>query len=383
MTPEPKHPPIVPSYGAATLADLSSSVLASLDPDSAEAESQNVLGLPPAQQACMLIVDGLGWDLLRDHPAVAPFLSELARNSRPITAGFPATTVTSLGSICTGRPPGQHGILGYQTIIPGENRLLNGLRWDSRVDPRQWQPQPTIYERATAAGIAAVHVAQGSFRGTGLTIATMRGAEFRPADSMGALAAQAAASIWENGRALVTAYHGDLDGTGHVFGVGSEAWYNQLAHVDKLAEQMAGALPSGTVMYVTADHGMVDVGADDRLDVDTAPELRDGLALLGGEPRARHLYARPGAAGDVLAAWREVLGDRAWVLPRDEAIKEGWFGPVDAGMADRIGDVVAAPAGCLALVATQAEPRESKLVGMHGSLTSSEQFVPALAFTAT
>ena len=78
-----------------------------------------------------------------------------------------------------------------------------------------------------------------------------------------------------------------------------------------------------------------------------------------------------------------MLGDRAWVLSKDEAIKEGWFGPVEPAMAERIGDVIAAPAGNLALVATEAEPRESKLFGMHGSLTSAEQFVPALAFTAT
>ena len=380
MTPEPRQLPIVPSYGAATLADLSSSLLASLDPEAPSA--QNVLGLPPARRACLLIVDGLGWELLRDHPAAAPFLSELARNSRPITAGFPSTTVTSLGSICTGRPPGQHGILGYQVAIPGENRLLNGLRWDARVDPLQWQPLPTVYERATAAGIAAVHVAQGSFRGTGLTVATMRGADFRPANSMGALAAQGATALRENDRAFVTVYHGDLDGAGHVFGVASDAWYNQLAHVDKLAEQLAGALPSGTMLYVTADHGMVDISADDKFDVDAHPELRSGLALLGGEPRARHLYARRGAAADVLATWREVLGDRAWVLPRDEAISEGWFGQVDAAMTSRIGDVVAAAGGSLALVATQAEPRESRLVGMHGSLTPAEQLVPALMYAA-
>jgi len=380
MTPEPRHLPIVPSYGAAALADLSSSLLASLDPEAPSA--QNVLGLPPTRRACLLIVDGLGWELLRDHPAAAPFLSELARNSRPITAGFPSTTVTSLGSICTGRPPGQHGILGYQVAIPGENRLLNGLRWDASVDPLTWQPLPTVYERATAAGIAAVHVAQGSFRGTGLTVATMRGADFRPANSMGALAAQGATALRDNDRAFVTVYHGDLDGAGHVFGVASDAWYNQLAHVDKLAEQLAGALPSGTMMYVTADHGMVDISADDKFDVDAHPELRSGLALLGGEPRARHLYARRGAAADVLATWREVLGDRAWVLPRDEAISEGWFGQVDAAMTSRIGDVVAAAGGSLALVATQAEPRESRLVGMHGSLTPAEQLVPALMYAA-
>jgi hypothetical protein len=135
-------------------------------------------------------------------------------------------------------------------------------------------------------------------------------------------------------------------------------------------------------MYVTADHGMVDISPDDKFDVDAHPELRSGLALLGGEPRARHLYARRGAAADLLATWRDVLGDQAWVMSRDEAIKEGWFGPVDPAMASRIGDVVAAPAGSFALVATKAEPRESALLGMHGSLTPSEQLVPALLYTA-
>src|ERR1700759_238606 len=136
MTPEPRHPPILPSYGAAALADLSSSMLASLDPGAPE--SQNVLGLPSTRRACLLIVDGLGLELLRDHPAATPFLSELARNSRPITAGFPATTVTSLSSLCTGQPPGQHGMLGYKVLVPGEDILLNALRWDSRIDPQRW-----------------------------------------------------------------------------------------------------------------------------------------------------------------------------------------------------------------------------------------------------
>jgi hypothetical protein len=378
MTREPRTQPIVPSYGAGTLADLSASIVASLT-----GEGQNVLGLPPARRACLLIVDGLGWELLRDHPAAAPFLSELSLNSRPITCGFPATTVTSLASIGTGRPPGEHGMLGYQVMVPGEHRLLNGLRWDPRVDPRTWQPLPTIYERAAAAGLATAHVAQRSFRGTGLTTAVMRGAGYRPANAMGPIAAQVVAALEDSDRALVTAYHGDLDGTGHEFGTSSEAWNYQLAHVDKLAEHIAAALPLGAVLYVTADHGMVNVGAEDRMDVDETPALREGVELLGGEPRARHVYAKQGAAADVLAAWREVLGDRAWVLSRDEAIKDGWFGPVDPAMAPRIGDVVAAPAGTFGIVASQAEPRETALFGMHGSLTPTEQLIPMLRFNAS
>ena len=370
--------PTVPHYGEGSLADLACSLLASLG----VGPQPNALGLPDTRRACLLIVDGLGWELLRDHPAAAPFLSELAVTGRPLTAGFPATTVTSLTSLGTGRPPGMHGMLGYQVAVPGTGRLLNGLRWDKQIDPVAWQPGPTIYERAAAAGLGAYRVAASGLQKTGFSVAAMRGANYRPADSLGALVAQAATALAESDCGLVTVYHAELDGTGHSFGCASEAWRYHLAHVDKLAEHLAGALPPGATMHVTGDHGMVDVTVAEKIDVDAVPGLRDGVALLGGEPRARHVYAKPGAAVDVLAAWREVLGGRAWVAARDEAISNGWFGPVNPAFLERIGDVVAAPADSWALVANQAEPLESALIGMHGSLTPADQLVPLLSFSA-
>jgi hypothetical protein len=378
MRAEPTVAPVLPRYGESTLSDLASSLLASLGVPG----EGNPLGLSPAPRACLLVVDGLGWELLRDQPAIAPFLSELAVNSAPLTAGFPATTVTSLSSLGTGRPPGQHGMLGYQVAIPGTRKILNGLRWDNSVDPLAWQPDSTVYERAAAAGVLTYRVAASVLERTGLSMAVMRGTEYRPADSMGALVAQAADALRGADRALVTVYHGQLDGTGHTFGAGSDAWRFHLGHVDKIAEQLAAILPARTALYVTADHGMVDVGPDDRIDVDALPELRQGVALLGGEPRARHVYAQPGAGPDVLATWAEVIGDRAWVLPRDQAIAAGWFGPVNPALAARIGDVVAAPAGPFAIVATKAERLESSLIGMHGSLTSADQLVPLLCLPA-
>ena len=375
---EPTVAPVLPHYGERSLPDLASSLLASLGVTA----EPNPLSLPPASRACLLVVDGLGWELLRDHPAAAPFLSELAVHGGPLTAGFPATTVTSLSSLGTGRPPGQHGMLGYQVAIPGQPRLLNGLRWDSSVDPLAWQPGETVYQRAVEAGVSAFRVAAPALEKTGLSAAVMRGNSYRPAESRGALAAEAAAALRAADRALVTVYHGQLDSTGHVFGCGSDAWRYHLGHVDKLAEQLASAIPAGTPLYVTADHGMVDVGPADRIDADTTPGLLDGVALLGGEPRARHVYAVPGAAADVLQAWRAIIGSRAWVLSRDEAIGAGWFGPVEPWLADRIGDVVAAPAGPWAVIASEAEKLESSLIGMHGSLTSADQLVPLLRLGA-
>lgn len=375
MTHEPM-PLNPPPYGSGTLPDLACSLLASLrvrgEPD--------VLGLPPADRACLLIVDGLGWELLREHPAAAPFLSELAANGGPISAGFPATTVTSLSSLGTGLPPGQHGMLGYQVAQPGAGKLLNALRWDPDVDPLVWQPAPTIFQRAAAAGVHAFYVGPTRFRGSGLSIAFARGVDYRGANSLGELAARAQEALRSgaDGRKLTVVYHGHLDATGHAYGIDSDAWRYELAHVDKLAEQLATGLPEGSVFYVSADHGMVDVGADDKIDVDNIPALREGVALLGGEPRARHVYAAPGAAADVLATWRGMLGDRVCVLARDEAIALGWFGAVAPEFVARIGDVVAAPYGPAAVVATKTEPLESALVGMHGSLTQDEQLIPLL-----
>ena len=370
--------PMLPGYGQGTLAELSESMLASAGVPGAT----NALGLPDAARVCLLLVDGLGWDLLQASLDRAPFLAALAANGRWITAGFPATTATSLGSLGTGRAPGEHGLLGYQVLAPETGRLLNELRWDNSVDPLAWQPGSTIFERAAAAGLPAIRVATGAFRTSGLSLATMRGADYRAAETPGALVATTAAALAEQPRGLAMVYTGDLDATGHALGCGSEAWRYQLGHVDRLAEQLASALPPGTVLYVTADHGMVDVPADCRADADALPALRDGVALLGGEGRVRHVYARPGAAADVLAAWRDTLGDTAWVASREEAVAAGWFGPVDARVAGRIGDVVAALRGASAVVATVTEPRESALAGMHGSLTAAEQRVPLLAYVA-
>ena len=287
--PMPLNPP---PYGSGTLSDLACSLLASLrvpgEPD--------VLGLPAADRVCLLVVDGLGWELLRENPAAAPFLSELAASGGPISAGFPATTVTSLSSLGTGRPPGGHGMLGYQVARPGEGKLLNACAGTLRSIRSSGSPAPTIFQRAAAAGVHASYVGPSAFRGSGLTIAFARGVDYRGANSLGELAArtQEALRSGAGDRRLAVVYHGHLDATGHAYGIDSDAWRYELAHVDKLAEQLATGLPEGSVFYVTADHGMVDVGADDRIDVDNIPALREGVALLGGEPRARHVYAGPG-----------------------------------------------------------------------------------------
>ena len=71
-----------------------------------------------------------------------------------------------------------------------------------------------------------------------------------------------------------------------------------------------------------------------------------------------------------------MLGDDYQVSLAEDAVAAGWFGPTPAAHAARIGDIVVVPTSTSAVVASQAEPLESSLVGYHGALSAAEREVP-------
>ncbi|MGH3510350.1 MAG: alkaline phosphatase family protein [Nocardioidaceae bacterium] len=366
---------VEPAYGDRSLTDLLPAVANALGIDAGLPGT--AIELPEAGKYVVFLVDGLGHELLKAHRHLTPYLSSLVDRSEPITAGVPSTTATSLTSLGTALPPGAHGVVGFTSRIPGTDNLLNALSWSKDVDPRSWQPHRTAMDRLAAAGVRTTVVNKREFAGSGLTVAGQRGADYIGADRVGEKIA-AVLAVSEPGPSLTYIYDGDLDWTGHRYGVASPQWEQQLAMIDSAAEHLRGVLPDDTRIVLVADHGMVDSSPQSRLDVDDHPGLLDGVAVFGGEARFRHLYCRGGAVGDVLAAWRERLDGRALVLTRDEAIERGWFGPVDASVRPRLGDVMVAAQGDNSVLSTARFSYEASLVGMHGSLTPVEMLVPLL-----
>lgn len=361
--------------GAHHLAEVVPSVLATLGVPGCV----NTLDLPDAEGACVLLIDGLGAELLQRHAADAPVLTGLARSA--LTVGCPSTTAAGLAAIGTGLASGEHGMAGYTFEVPGCG-VLNALSWTSHpdrraldVDPLELQPLPTTFERAAAAGLDAVVVSDAKFATSPLTRAVQRGGSYRGVHALGDLAAETVRTLRET-RGFCYAYHSQLDELGHRYGPGTTAWRMQLRQVDRLVESVVDGLPAGRMLAVVADHGMIALD-DTVVDFDETPELGAGVRALGGEVRMRHVYTKPGAEDDVVAAWRAVLGERAWVARRAEAIEAGWFGPVVSDrVRPRFGDVVVAARGDSGVVRRTAEPLESALVGHHGSLTLAEQLVP-------
>ncbi|MDT7793378.1 MAG: hypothetical protein QOD59_2814 [Mycobacterium sp.] len=333
--------------------------------------------------ACVLLIDGLGADLLDTYAEDAPVLAAL--RGRRLQVGFPSTTVAGLAAIGTGCRSGEHGMVGLSFRLPGAD-LVNALGWrphpwgrDLRdtVPPEQVQPMPTTFERAADTGIAVSVISGAEFTGSGLTRAVLRGGRYVGVQALGDLAACVRSAVADGG--FCYGYHSELDLLGHVYGPGSTAWRMQLRHVDRLVESIVEGLPPGGLLAVVADHGMVTIDPAEVVDVDASEPMLDGVEAIGGEPRARHVYVAHGAADSVLAAWRETLAQRAWVVSRDEAISAGWFGDrIGDDVRFRIGDVVAAARGSAGIMRRTVESLLSSLIGQHGSLTRAEQEVPLL-----
>ena len=379
----------LPAYGHGSLAEVVPSLLAALT-----GGSGNVLAVPPVRSAVLLVVDGLGWELLREHADDAPFLSERCRTSRSLTSGYPSSTVTSLAMLSTGRPPIAHGLTGYTMAAPGLGRAMNNLAWathgsrprDLRAElpPESLQPLPTAFALAREAGVRMTAVGPAEHVGSGLTRAILRGGRYIPVESLDDREAHrsVAAGLRDEGRpAVVYTYDPVLDATGHRHGPGSAPWRSALRRIDGIAAALAAVVPDGGLLAVTADHGMVDLAGPEaeRVEVSERPDLTAGVRFLAGEARARHVHTDGGQEPAVLARWRDALWHLAWVLSRDEAIEDGWFGPpaeLRPEVRERIGDVVCAAHGEMGVFQRLVDPGEASLAGHHGSLTSAELLVP-------
>lgn len=364
---------VVPAYGQSTLSDILPAVAAHLGVPG----MVDRLGLPASTRYVVLLVDGLGLGLVRSHLRDAPYFAELFGDAVELTSGVPSTTATSITCLGTGCPPGVHGIAGYTFREPASGVRMNALTWEHGPEAvESFQPHDTMFETMSAHGVTCTSVVLPRFEGSGLTRAALRGAEFVGIDDdadgdarMAAITGAAAAGE----RSCVYVYERRLDHAGHGRGTASEAWRRVLHRIDGFAEQLRAELPDDVVLLVTGDHGMIDVPARTRIVLDDQPGLLDGVDLLAGEARFRQLYSRtPDAVARRFAAF---LGERAWVVTRDQAIEEEWFGATPASMAGHFGDVLVAMRGTWALMSRDF-PQEFGLVGMHGSLTPEEAAVP-------
>lgn len=396
----PTLPP--PRWGRASIADLLPSAVSLLRPVTQQAEQAAAAGITdrlglraalteagrspgPYRYVCVVLVDGLGTHQLAARSSYAPTLTRAA-SLGPLDAPLPTTTAASLTCLGTGTAPGETGMVGYEVMDPARGVVVNQLGgWDPTLDPLEWQNQATVFERLAELGVASSTVSPPAYEHSGLTQAALRGAEFEPARGTLARVSRAVDLLRTSTPRLIYLYWPELDQAGHRYGWESERWEEALEELESSMRRLRSRVGEETLILLSADHGMVDISAEDRVDYSADPRLVEGVRATAGEPRLVQLHladpADQRARRRLIQAWTEAFGDRAWILERDRLIEQGYFGPrIRDGVRERIGDLIIAAHGDLALWDLRRTSRSAMdMVGQHGSWTRAEREIPLLA----
>ncbi len=320
-----------------------------------------------ARTVVLLVLDGLGWELLGAHASSLPELRALAGG--PVTTVAPSTTAAALTSITTGLAPTEHGVFGFRMKV--DRAVLNVLRWT--VDTGRPPDAFRVQRHQPFLGRTVPVVTKSEFRSSGFTAAHLRDVPFH-GWSTTAVLVERCRELAAAGHPLVYAYYPGVDTVAHEFGLHTPYLASELAFVDGLVGRIRDALPDDAALLVTADHGGVNVEEWHDL-----TRLGDLLRGCSGEGRFRWMDAPRGGVAALADAARAEFGSVAWVRTRDEVLEEGWLGPTPADpLRRRLGDVALVPFAPIGFV-DPAMPRERSLIGAHGSLTSAEMLVPLLA----
>jgi Type I phosphodiesterase / nucleotide pyrophosphatase len=369
-------PPVLPAFGGACLTGVVPGLLSHL-----YAQEPLPAWMPGpvagASQIVLLVLDGLGWQQLEERSALAPTLSTGIGSF--ITSVAPSTTATALTSLVTGRPPAEHGIVGYRVAY--ENEIMNILQWAvGGVDARMTVPAPVFQPCPLFPGSPETVrvVTRYDYGSTGFSAAHLGDSELHSWHTLAGLVTGVRA-LAGAGTRFVYAYYDGIDKVAHARGLG-QYYDDELRDVDRLVGDLLSVLPPGAVLVVTADHGQVEVGSSVEV---LGGDVMDGVSLISGEGRFRWLHAQPGAVDAVADAAREAFRDVAWVRTKDEMVEEGWMGGVPStAVSSRLGDVVLAPFTPTAFL-DPADTGELRLLARHGSLTPAEMLIPLLSWPST
>ncbi|MGB9129206.1 MAG: alkaline phosphatase family protein [Thiobacillus sp.] len=383
MTPEPGI--TLPDYHGGSLVNLMSSITAALG---GNGPYPPLTALPPqhladARHVILLVIDGLGHDFLIGRD------SALRRNLRsPLTSVFPSTTASAIPTFLTGLAPQQHGLTGWHMYfreigaiaapLPFRVRAGRHSLRDAGVTPETLFGLTPLFDRLPLPChvVGPKHIIHSDFNVALSGKAKRHG--YDTLDEMFNLIGGLLRS--EAPRSYVHAYWPQLDSLAHEYGITSPQVAEAFAALDAgFARLVDVARDSGSRIIVTADHGFIDTSAEETIDLDDHPGLRDTLLLpLCGEPRMAYAYVRTGREKPFEDYVRERLADRVQLFKSADVLQKGWLGPGEAhpALRDRIGDYVLIPRGRAILRDwLRGEPRHTH-IGVHGGLTAAEMIVP-------
>ena len=352
------------------------------------------------ERVALVYFDAFGWTFLErhaDHPVV-----ERARADgllTQLTAQFPSTTTAQVTTVHSGLPVAEHGLYEWHVYEPTLDRLITPLLFSfagdgirgtllGQIDPDALFPTDSVYARLADAGVRSTVVLPASIAGSAPNVGLLRMADAVPFETaQGALAA--ASRALDEDTAYAHVYLDALDSLMH--GVGTDDPAVGFVTRSVLDDLHRATFPPGTLVLLTADHGMSPVDPDRTVYVN---ELWPGLAerletgadgkplAPAGSCRDLFLHVREGHLDEVCAGLGERLDGVADVVPVDELVAEGIFAEPSPRLRERLAHVVVLPRYGEAVYWHEPGRFVQQLHGQHGGLSPQEMEIPLVAWVA-
>ncbi len=379
---------IFPDYKAGSIVNLMSSIIQSRggDADLLYAPLSGLNGVPlhEAQSVVLLVIDGLGYDYLQQHPQSCLHQHLHSR----ITSVAPPTTAASITTFLTGTAPQQHGLTGWFTYFRELGSVVTVLPYTHRsggpalgtlgVAAREFLGHTPVFERMAAE---CYSVTPSWLRESEYNLAHSGGAEIVPHRGYQHCFDEVVRLVRRNQqRKYIYAYWPEFDGLAHAHGVGSEQVAEHFVKLDAafamLLLQLQG---SGATVLVTADHGFVDTPPERHLNLADHPQLKECLSMpLCGEPRLVYCYVRYEKREQFETYVHQVLAEVCDLYRSADLIEQGLFGLGEAHpeLLSRVGDYTLVMKKNYALTGRIPGEGVLHMTGFHGGLSAAEVYVP-------
>ncbi|MFH0923303.1 MAG: alkaline phosphatase family protein [Candidatus Falkowbacteria bacterium] len=388
----------LPNYKNGSVVNLMSSIEKSFGcfPQYQGLDILNSYKLEKSKNVVLIVIDGLGYEYLIKNGKSSILYKHLKKK---ITSVFPSTTASCIPTFATGVAPSQHALTGWFMYLKETGMAATIINFTSRsgemplykhgIRIKNIFNQKTIFEKIKANSYAIQHQ---NYIDSEFNNAIIKAEHKLPYSDLSGFFRQIKKAITCNqNRKYIYAYWHYFDSVCHKYGVASKQALKHFKQIDKEFSNFLNIINgTGATVIVTADHGLIDYGKAEMIELDKHPELADTLIIpLCGEPRVAYCYVNPFKIKQFENYVKNNLSKYCKAHKSEDLVKKGYFGlfATNEKLFDRIGNyalIMKENYVIIDFVLGEEERRNKKKIvegsyrGAHGGTSKEEMFVPLI-----
>lgn len=331
----------------------------------------------------LIVLDGMGTDMMERNLPKSNFLRK--NHIDNLTSVFPSTTAAAMTSYYTGVSPNEHGWLGWSLYFKEFCRTIDVFpNVDSytktpvsKLNAAEFvMPYETIYKEIAYSVIGDVKTF--TIAPTGVNISE-DGNIHKAADRFDRVTelVKMICAMEENTFTFVQ--WNSPDDTAHKEGCYSDRVTDKLTAISTHIEELGSKL-TDTLIIVTADHGMVDI--TEEIKINHIPEIADCLIIPPFvESRAAACYVKSDRRTDFEKAYHNYLSNDFMLFSKNDVLAKSILGKgkPHPKTIDFIGDYMLCAIGSKSLrYQTLNEKPKTPHKANHGGLTDEEMIIPLI-----